>query len=104
VVIAHPLDGSRWKVQIAGEHIEALSYDIFFNRHIGRARIDFQKFRGEAEGHQLEPLVEVETRRYWPVLIGEIAYDLRSALDQLICQLAIRGRGDGPLLQLTARG
>jgi len=91
----HPLDGPRIKVERAKRQIVALNdsvqglferypYEIFkaeFNREAGyynvRARDGPSSLPDE-----------------WGVIIGEIAHDLRSALDGLTWQLALSGPDD----------
>lgn len=84
------LDGPRWKIVVANEDIDLLNYESqrFFGHNIGSAIVS-----GEADPqtglYHLDPGGEVEFPPRWPVLIGEVAYNLRSALDQLVCQLAL---------------
>lgn len=76
------------KVHAAKEHIGLLHFDShrFFNREVGAAIIG--KFNPKTRMQALHPRFPIELPPGWGVLIGEIAHDLRSALDGLVYQLA----------------
>ena len=86
----HPLAGTREKIIRAKNQIEALEFAThrFFTREIGSAIVG--KFDPKTRTHDLE--VEGEAPDYplvWGAAIGEIAHDLRSALDGIVYQLAL---------------
>jgi hypothetical protein len=89
--MAHPLDGSRAKIERAGDHLEEL--DAVLSRFVkdGGFRIV-----GEPDGDTGEYVFRCYSNRqpYVPpprrasLLIGDALHNLRSALDYLIWQLA----------------
>jgi hypothetical protein len=90
--MSHPLDGPRLKIRRAKEHIQTLNWDsqLFYGRQVGGATRG--KLNKQTGLHRLTPAFgEVEYPAEWSVIIGEIAHDLRSALDQLVCHLAVKG-------------
>lgn len=84
-----PLAGPEVKVERAHNHIKLLYNEAygFFNRDVGRALLVPRK--RQAGTYPLELPDGVTLPVSWGVLIGETAYNLRSALDQLLCQLII---------------
>jgi hypothetical protein len=94
--MTHPLDGPRLKVRRAICEIERLCRE----EEAFRRDAQYQLVRGEFDPksgryayrlcvQRTPPLVE------WGVWIGEIAHDLRSALDELVDQL-VRANGKTP--------
>jgi hypothetical protein len=96
----HPLDGPRLKVQHA-------------KSEIGQLRSLEDAYRSDAEAHLVKAEVNPKSRRQvyrvegvvpidpdWGVWVGEIAHNLRSALDGLVYQLALLG---GPLDEAETR-
>jgi hypothetical protein len=83
-----PLDGPRRKIAIAKEDIDTLEYDSqrFFGRHVGGAIVSK---RPTKVGTYALDIGDIELPIDWSVKVGEIAHDLRSALDGLVCQLAV---------------
>lgn len=86
----HPLDGPRAKVDRAKSQFIALqtAFQRFFKRYPYRVAV--AEFDKKAGHHNLRVKSGPSTLPdEWGVLIGEIAHNLRSALDGLVCQLAL---------------
>lgn len=89
----HPLDGPRAKIARAKDQIGSLQFESqrFFNRYIGGAFVG--KFNKKTRMYELRidegTQATLDIPVTWCVVIGEIAHNLRSALDGLVCQLAI---------------
>jgi len=85
----HPLDGPRFKIARAYQQIDSLQHDseLFFNRYIGAAPVG--KFNEKTGMYDLLVPEQPDIPLDWSICVGEIAHNLRSALDQLVCQLAI---------------
>lgn len=90
--VEHPLAGFFLKFQRAETHFRTLHDEIngFLNGDFYAAGVQLDRNR--------HPVVRIKLTRpipgEWSVLIGEIVYDLRSALDHLAYQLAIAESGD----------
>lgn len=86
----HPLDGTKLKIVRAKEQIDFLYQEIhlFFTG-------EPKPYEVITESNSKEPSYRVRLKknrpppREWGVLVGEIAYNLRSALDHLAWQLAL---------------
>ena len=85
----HPLDGPTSKILRAKEHLKKLrtEADAFIkeNKHrivIGERHVDSDYYSLRAEVSKPPPIE-------WGVVVGEIAHDLRSALDGIVWQLII---------------
>jgi hypothetical protein len=92
--MSHPLDGARAKIGRAKDQLGSLQFESqrLSNRHVGTAIVG--KFNKKTRMYELR--TDEDARRAmldifvtWSVVIGEIAHNLRSALDGLVCQLAI---------------
>jgi len=90
----HPLDGPRAKIARAKDQLGSLQFESqrLSNRYVGTAIVG--KFNKKTRMYELR--TDEGIRRAmtdilltWSVMIGEIAHNLRSALDGLVCQLAI---------------
>ena len=90
----HPLDGPRAKLKRVKYQIKTLDYECqrFFSRQIGGAVIGKtdRKTGFEALTNPIDAPEMPDVPLDWAILVGEIAHNLRSALDGVICQLAIR--------------
>ena len=91
----HPLDGPRLKIRRAKSEIKRLGRrEEIFRENTKCSAV--RKERNPKSGnyvmrvHIEGPLPSLE----WGVYIGEIAHNLRSALDQLVYQLAVLNRGN----------
>ena len=86
----HPLDGPQAKIERAKSQIIALqrAFQRFFKRYPYRVVVaEFDRKRGQYNLRvQSGPSTFPDE---WGVLIGEIAHNLRSALDGLVWQLAL---------------
>lgn len=90
----HPLDGPRSKIDRAREHLHALTGEIDAWREADRDRAPFADQSVDSDGvtHRIRfdwgddppPLLR------WSLLTGDCAHNLRSALDHLAWQLALR--------------
>ena len=94
----HPLDGPLAKVDWAQQQIEALDSD-------SRALFGTDSYRvvpAEINHKTGQRVLRIQTSidqlpPQWSVVVGEVIHDLRSALDQLVCALALlsdRARGE----------
>lgn len=90
--MAHPLDGAVAKLNRAREQINGLDQAI-------RMAIEGHAYRvviAEREPHSSYRALRLEPGQVgippldWSAIIGEIAHDLRSALDLLACELALK--------------
>ncbi len=84
----HPLDGSRLKIKRAGQHLNVLKRHVrrFGKDHPYRIREDADRETGQ----YVKSVVVPQAPPQWSLIIGDIAHNLRSALDHLAWQLAIR--------------
>lgn len=89
--MAHPLDGARLKVRRAGKHFQELNAEVlrFVEAHP-------YGFVAEDDPETGLPVVRVRAGRVdeqppdrLGIIVGDIAHNLRSALDHVVCQLAI---------------
>jgi hypothetical protein len=89
---SHPLDSPREKVKRANHHIKDLEglirdfldskpYEVFIEEDVQAGR----------KRHRLR--IRREPPPSWGPVIGEVLFNLRSALDHLACQLVILGGG-----------
>jgi hypothetical protein len=85
-VTPHVLDGAFERVNRAGEHLPDLRawLDAFRKQHEDTV---ITQFSAEPP-HNIEIVAQVGASMRIPILIGEICYNLRSALDYLIFELA----------------
>ena len=91
--MTHPLDGSRAKIRQASKQLKTLNREAarFANSHPYTIESERDRKTGEwvgiirAVGTDEDPPIELG------VLVGDIAHNLRSALDLLVCQLAALG-------------
>ena len=86
----HPLDGIRAKLVRAQEQIEALeaAQRVFFEQHpyeVATAELNSKTGNESLRVRWDDPEIPLT----WSVAVGEVAHNLRSALDQLACQLAL---------------
>lgn len=90
----HPLDGCFERVRRANEHLADLRERIR-ETFAQQANSIVVKFDGNPPGHIIGATYPLQT--YWPmktaILIGEACYNLRSALDYLVFELAKRDSG-----------
>lgn len=86
----HPLDGARAKVHRAGEHLNELDAEIqrFIERHPYRFLFERDPNTGDLVCRLRAVSTEEAPPLRWGVLVGDIAHNLRSALDHIACQLA----------------
>jgi hypothetical protein len=95
----HPLDGPRAKIKRADRQVKALqaSFQKFFKDH--PCTVTIAEFDKKAGHHKLRIHgVPSSLPDEWGVLIGEIAHNLRSALDLLAWQLVLLS-GNSPTRQ-----
>jgi hypothetical protein len=85
----HPLDGPTFKILRANEHLKKLRTEtetfIKENKHrivIGERHVNTGYYSLRAQVSKPPPIE-------WGVVVGEIAHDLRSALDGIVWQLVI---------------
>lgn len=89
--------GPRAKLRRAQRKIQALkeSFDSFVGANLYRVYSEFDR---EAGYHVLKAYPVAEAKEPpiigWSLLVGEIAYNLRSALDQAVCELATERGAD----------
>lgn len=83
----HPLDGPRLKLSVARNKIESLNHAIEGIKKINRKAIAVEF--DEKTSYNVVYGQPVQPEDVWGVEIGEIAHDLRSALDGLTYQVAI---------------
>src|SRR5207244_3188884 len=88
----HPLDGAFQRVSRAGEHLEQLKREIEAFRHHQRQLVLFD-FQSRSKEDLLGDGTEVAPPLLFSILIGEVCYNLRAALDYLIYELAILDSG-----------
>lgn len=89
--MAHPLDGSRARIERAGDHIEALDAVLARFARDGSFRIV-----GEPDTNTGEYVLRVYSERQPPtpppllasVILGDVLNNLRSSLDYVVWQLA----------------
>jgi len=91
--MTHPLDGARAKIKRAGQHLRRLDAetDAFAKTHRGHFTANPQR---QSDGWDLwivryiadQPKVEPPLRI--GAIAGDVAHNLRSALDHLVCQLS----------------
>src|SRR5215216_172758 len=84
----HPLDGPRLKVGRANMHLEALKEQVegFLE---GNPYGVFPYYDGYTDKCILRAEVHTPPPQEWGIIIGDIAHNLRSALDQVVWQLAL---------------
>jgi hypothetical protein len=85
--VSDPLESSRLRLNRASEHLDALKAEIeqFIGRNPYRTPIDLDS---EAEWQLMYWRVLDEPDRRWGVIVGEVAHNLRSALDHATWQAA----------------
>ena len=87
----HPLEGPRLKVQCAHREIETiLNLDLAMQKET-TYRVVRAEYDSDRQKHAYRVLMDVLPPLVIGVLIGEIAHNLRSALDGLTWQLALLG-------------
>jgi len=85
----HPLDGPLLKLTRADVHLRCLEREIRDFRQSDAHRV-IEKYESKTGTYKYEPHT-ADTPDCWGPLIGDIAHNLRSALDHLAWQLAILG-------------
>ena len=90
----HPLDGAFQRINRAQEHLLELRrlLDDFRQRYLDAASIQFNPdppYRPHVRHPQLSPVTE----HLLGIVVGEICYNLRSALDYLVYELAFLDAG-----------
>lgn len=100
-MIPHPLDGPRTKIDRAARHAQQLSADVMAFCALRPFAVDIQRdVNAAGDTHFIAresgPVLSLDV----PLLAGECAYQLRSALDHLIHQLVI---ANGNQDKLTSR-
>lgn len=88
----HPLDGPRHKLGRAEAQLDQLDAEIarFLRRDTHEVTQNFDPNTGRCALHFV---VKHRPPLSWSVSIGEIAHNLRSALDHLACQLFLKSGG-----------
>ena len=90
--MSHPLDGPRHKLGRAQSQLEQL--DAEMARFLRRDAYEItQRFEPDTGRCTLSFVVKHRPPLSWSVTIGEIAHNLRSALDHLACQLFLKAGG-----------
>lgn len=91
----NPLDGAYKRVNRAGEHLSDLKRGIkaFRQNKINGISIDYQRIRNPIKRNEFIDIRNVRSRpipmpQQFSILVGEIIYNLRAALDYLIYELA----------------
>jgi hypothetical protein len=87
--MTHPLDGPRLRITRATNQIGTLRLADEHFRSKSNYRVVVAELNAEATDYALRALVDVLPPTDLGVCIGEIAHNLRSALDGLVYQLAI---------------
>lgn len=89
--MTHPLDGARAKVRRAGEHLKELNAEVqnFVKAHPYVYELKNDPDTGlpvylvHAVGPDEQPPPQIG------IIVGDIAHNLRSALDHVVCQLSL---------------
>lgn len=87
----HPLEGPRGKIDRAKSQIKTLETELRSFREQYTYRVVVAEFDSDTGYYPLcvSTNAPQDFDVAWSVTVGEIAYNLRSALDQLVCRLAI---------------
>jgi hypothetical protein len=97
--VSHPLDGCREKITRAGDHLERLDREsrrfVEENRYILTIEDDMEHPPERVVRLRSVRQPEIDPPLRFGILAGEILYNLRSALDYLIWELATVGGGPG---------
>lgn len=90
----HPLDGAFARINWAGEHLADLesSIKLAIEQEQKRLASQFDSQSGQGRVRTFSTIQYVVPLR-WAIIIGEILYNLRSALDYLIYELTIIDSG-----------
>jgi hypothetical protein len=90
-----PLDGAYKRIDRASEHLDELKrgINIFLEHKTGSVSIDYQRLRSPIERNKFIYVRSVRSRpipvpQRFSILVGEIIYNLRAALDYLVYELA----------------
>jgi hypothetical protein len=91
--MSHPLDGSRAKIERAKEHLYNLNGEIqgIADRNPYRVVTEHDTQTGE----QVTKVRVTQPTLRWSAMVGDIAHNLRSALDHLVWQL-VEANGTKP--------
>lgn len=85
----HPLDGPRLKIARAVREVETLRGAEAAFRSEADYKIVLSEFNPETGKYVYRVRLDIAPPIEWGVWIGEVAHNLRSALDQLVWQLAL---------------
>jgi hypothetical protein len=90
----HPLDGAFQRVDRAQEHLLELKQllDSFRQRYLDAVTIYFNP-DPPYHPHVIHPRLTPATEHLFGIVVGEICYNLRSALDYLVYELALSDSG-----------
>jgi hypothetical protein len=87
--LTHPLDGVRHKIAAAMYEIRSLDSDFSGVIRLRRYRVVIAEYNPRTGLNALRVAIDSDDwPLIWSIKVGEIVHNLRSALDQLICQLA----------------
>jgi hypothetical protein len=94
MIAAHPLDGAFQRINRAEEHLSELKQrlDDFRQRYLDAATIRFDP-DPPYHAHPIHPSLTPQTEHIVSIVLGEICYNLRSALDYLVYELALLDSG-----------
>ena len=94
----HPFDGPIAKYYRANELFRSLKeqHDSFVDQQRYRVRIAERNPKTGRTALRVVFIKDEPIPSEWPLLIGEIAHNLRSALDHLACQLALKNSPENP--------
>jgi hypothetical protein len=91
----HPLDGAYKRVNRASEHLGDLKrrVNVFRQNKINGISIDYQRIRSPIKRNEFIYIRNIRSRpipvpKEFGIIVGEITYNLRAALDYLIYALA----------------
>ena len=89
--MTHPLDGARAKVRRAGKHLRELDAEVerFVKDHPYRFVPEPDEKTGLWVVRIYADAVDEQPPLRLGVIVGDIAHDLRSALDHVVCELAL---------------
>jgi hypothetical protein len=92
----HPLDGPRLRLQRAGSEADSLGLEQKTFLHQVPYTVERGEFNGRTQKHVYRVSQKARPPDDWGVRVGEIAHNLRSALDGLVYQLAVQNGAKEP--------
>jgi hypothetical protein len=94
MILAHPLDGAFQRIDRAEEHLSELKrrLDEFRQRYLDAATIRFDP-NPPYHAHPIHPSLTPQAEHTISIVLGEVCYNLRSALDYLVYEVALLDSG-----------